>query len=230
MHRPQTRWAAAGIHLGLSVVIFAVIMIFMWFYWYPGALFESAGGWQGVKIIAAIDVVLGPLLTLIIYNAGKKARDLTVDLGAIALIQFACLGAGLYVVINERPVAIVLVHDTFYTLKQNDLDINEIPPSAWQGASANGLELVYVEMPDDPAERQAMLAVNEVMGGSLSTRFDLYQPIPRHVDTVKKHLAEVSLSGTNTSCYTVNLISSYHSGTVCYNPDKHTFTRFKSAQ
>lgn len=230
MHRPQNRWSAAGIHLGLSAIIFAIIMVFMWFYWYPGALFEAAGGWQGVRIIAGVDLVLGPLLTLIVYKASKSVRELTLDLSAIALFQFVCLGAGLYVVVNERPVAMVLVHDTFYAMKQQDLSANNVPQSTWKNTPENGLKFVYVEMPNDSKERKMMLAMSDFMGDNLSTRHDLYRAIRPNLNAVKTNLNDAALPSTITSCYTLKLVSSYRSGTICYNPDTHTFSRFEDIE
>jgi hypothetical protein len=44
----MSRWKASGIH------------------------FEAAGGDRLIFILAAVDVTLGPLITLIIFKAGKK--------------------------------------------------------------------------------------------------------------------------------------------------------------
>jgi hypothetical protein len=39
--------------------------------WYPEFLFKTDGGWNGIRLIAGIDFIIGPTLTLIVYKAGK---------------------------------------------------------------------------------------------------------------------------------------------------------------
>ena len=69
----MSRIKAFLIHLGISAVIFFILLYLIIFHWYPGFLFTADGGWQGVRIIAAVDLVLGPLLTLVVYKAGKPS-------------------------------------------------------------------------------------------------------------------------------------------------------------
>ncbi|KAB0769044.1 hypothetical protein F7O87_33620, partial [Pseudomonas aeruginosa] len=68
VHFAGSRWRAFFIHLLISLAIFIVLLAIICLWWYPGALFEIAGGWQGVRIVAAVDMVLGPLLTLVVYD------------------------------------------------------------------------------------------------------------------------------------------------------------------
>jgi len=84
----------------------------MW--WYPGELFFLDGGWQGLKIVALIDLILGPLLTLVLYKPGKKS--LVFDMACVAVFQIAALGYGFYVTHQQRTVAIVFADRQFTTL------------------------------------------------------------------------------------------------------------------
>ena len=52
------------IHFGISLIVFIVLAAIMRLVWYPGDLFWMDGGWQGMQLIAPIDLVLGPALTL----------------------------------------------------------------------------------------------------------------------------------------------------------------------
>ena len=67
----MSRFKAFGIHLGISFVIFVFLAYLVVMEWYPGLLFDTDGGWRGMRIIIAVDLVLGPLLTLVVYRAGK---------------------------------------------------------------------------------------------------------------------------------------------------------------
>ncbi len=65
---------ASSIHLALSFLIFVVILYFILFEWYPEPFFTAQGGWLGIKIMAFVDLVLGPALTFIVFNHLKKKK------------------------------------------------------------------------------------------------------------------------------------------------------------
>ena len=77
------------IHLAISFVIFLVLAYMIVVYWYPLPFFHTDGGWQGFRIIVGVNLVLGPLLTLIVYKPGKPGLKL--DLTLIGLAQAAAL-------------------------------------------------------------------------------------------------------------------------------------------
>jgi hypothetical protein len=99
-----SRWRAFLVHLGLSLTAFGVIAYFVIAVWYPDFFFTRDGGWQGIRLLLGVDLVLGPMLTLIVYRAGKPGlrRDLTM----IGTLQVACLAAGVWIVHGQRPLAI----------------------------------------------------------------------------------------------------------------------------
>lgn len=111
-----TRFKAFGIHLLLSLMFFSTLVIAMLVFWFPGTLFFVDGGIQGLKIVAMVDLVLGPLLTLVVYKPGKKTLKL--DLAVIAAIQFAALGYGYYTTWNQHTVALVFSENQFVTLSR----------------------------------------------------------------------------------------------------------------
>ena len=101
----MNRYQAFGIHFGISLMIFIGLVAMVLFVWYPGVLREVDSSWQQALImIAGVDLVLGPLLTLIVFNPVKKS--LKMDLSVIAVAQIAALVAGTYTVHQARPVAL----------------------------------------------------------------------------------------------------------------------------
>jgi len=52
--------------------------------WYPPPLFQLLGGFELLLLIVAVDIALGPLLTLVVFKSGKKR--LKFDLSVIALL------------------------------------------------------------------------------------------------------------------------------------------------
>jgi len=109
----MTRQKATAIHLGLSALIGAIVCAVMLFVWYPGPLFNASGGQSLVAILIAVDVVVGPLITFIIFNPTKARHLLRLDLAFIGLVQFAALAYGVYVISQARPAYIVFTVDRF---------------------------------------------------------------------------------------------------------------------
>jgi len=111
---------AASIHLLISLVIFFVILYVIIFSWYPEPFFTAQGGWQGIRLMALVDLVLGPSLTLIVFNHLKPRKEILTDLSVIALVQVCALVWGGYQVYSQRPIALVFWNDAFYTTTQDD--------------------------------------------------------------------------------------------------------------
>ncbi len=134
-------------HLGLSLIIFFIVLYFIVFHWYPQPFFSTDGGWQGVRLIAAVDIVLGPLLTLIIFKPGKPG--LKMDIIIIATIQFAALFSGLYVVHNERPVAKVFQDGIFHIVTGYDMAERDISLADLEQYRVGDAITIYLDLPDD---------------------------------------------------------------------------------
>jgi hypothetical protein len=120
----MSRWKAAGIHLLLSAAIGGAVVTFMLTVWYPWPLFEAAGGSHLIFVLLAVDITLGPLITLVIFKTGKKG--LKFDLTVIALLQFAALAYGLHTVYLARPVYLAFTIDRFDLVTAKDLDPEDL--------------------------------------------------------------------------------------------------------
>jgi hypothetical protein len=153
-----TRWQASGIHLLISSVIAVAVLVVMLGVWYPPPLFEAEGGLGLVLILVGVDVVMGPLITLVIFKSGKPG--LSFDLWTIALMQTAALVYGGYVVAEARPAYLVFVKDQFEVvgaIELNPADLAQAKRAEYRRIPLTGPALVAVEFPSDPEERQALL-------------------------------------------------------------------------
>lgn len=183
-----TRWRAAGTHFGLSVLVAALVLAAIYFVWYPGALFDSAGGRDLFTLIACVDVTIGPLITLIIFVPGK--RGLAFDLVVIAVLQLAALAYGVYVLYESRPVWIVFVKDRFELVRANYLleeDIGKARPP-YDELPLDGPRVVGARMPADPKEQLA-ISLSGAAGRDLQTFPQHYVPY----EQVKAEAAAKSL-------------------------------------
>ena len=180
-----TRFTAFAIHLGISLVIFAALLVVVVFDWYRFPLFAIEGGWRGVQIIAGCDIVLGPLLTLLVFKIGKPS--LKFDLSVIAAIQFAALVAGTWITYAQRPVLMVYAEDRFYTLSNDIAGMAGIKREEVERFRNSPYPLAVVRLPVDEEQRRK-IRLESLGRGGLYLRGDLYaEQIPQYLQDAQTH-------------------------------------------
>ncbi len=123
-------WAAK--HLAASILVAGAAAVLVFILWYPNPTSQMLGVARMYGLILAVDVVCGPLLTLVMANPKKSRRELVFDLGVVATIQLAALGFGLHALYMARPVAFVFEEDRIVVVARNELvtrgnDLTKIP-------------------------------------------------------------------------------------------------------
>lgn len=177
----MSRVRAFLIHLGISLAAFGAIAYAIVAVWYPTFLFQTDGGWQGLRILLCVDLVIGPMLTLIVYKAGKPG--LRFDLTTIGVLQVACLAAGVWIVHAERPLAIVYVDGSFYSLSaQSFIEVGVSVPNL-DSLPGPYPKWVSVDLPKDYEEQSVLRGAMLGQGRMLATLADRYIPFePSQVD------------------------------------------------
>ena len=79
------RWKASLIHLAISAAIGLAVVTLMLVVWYSRPYFKAMGEDMLILLLIGVDVVIGPLITLIIFDPKKKGLKL--DLGVIAALH-----------------------------------------------------------------------------------------------------------------------------------------------
>ncbi len=179
--RINNRYQAFGIHLGISVLVFIVLSSLIVFFWYPSFLFSTDGGWQGIRIIAGVDLVIGPLLTLLLYKKGKPG--LKFDLICISLVQLSCLSLGMYIVYQERPIAVVFANGTFYSMSKASFESQKIDYHRIEGVNMLSPAWIYINLPESTEERRKAIA-SQLSRGPLYTQTERYLPFHENLDKV----------------------------------------------
>ncbi len=146
----MTRFRAFAIHLSISLLIFAGLAYLVLFVWYPDLFFSTDGGWQGMRIIIAVDLVLGPLLTLIVFKQGKPG--LKFDLSCIAAFQAICLAAGVWIVYSERPLAMIYVDGQFTSVNAGTYENAREPVPDFSAFPGPWPKWLMVDVPTDVIE------------------------------------------------------------------------------
>lgn len=155
---PMSRWKASGIHLLASAGIAGTVVALMLIVWYPWPLFTAAGGSGLTMILVGVDVVLGPLITLIIFKSGKKG--LKFDLAIIAMLQLSALAYGVHAVYVARPAYVVYTVDRFDLVAAVDIDpsdLAKVTREEFKRLPVDGPKYVAAPLPADPDEKQKIL-------------------------------------------------------------------------
>lgn len=180
--RASLRATAALLHLLGSLLVAALAAALAFFVWYPHPYGLLSGGLHLFLILVSVDVVCGPLLTLVLFNPGKPRRELVTDLGLVVLIQLAALGYGLHTVYEARPLFLVHEVDRFRVIAlpdYGDVDVSEamgrldpaLRPRPFKGPVTVGLR-----DPKDAQERQAVMFESLAGGRDYAQRPEFYVP------------------------------------------------------
>lgn len=159
---PTSRWKAATIHLSASAVIAAAVVWAILEIWYPSPFFEALGGARLITLIVGVDVVLGPLITLIVFDVKKKS--LKFDLATIVLLQLAALAYGVHIAFQARPVYLLFVKDRFELVVANQLEPEQLAKATrpeFKTVPFSGPRPAAADLPTDPKELELlqMLAI-----------------------------------------------------------------------
>ena len=188
------RWSASAIHLGISAAIGISVVVLMLALWYPQHYFAAMGGDTLIMLLIGVDVVIGPLITLIIFDPKKK--NLRFDLAVIALLQSAALVYGCSIMFKARPVYNVFVVDRFEVVAANAVDdeSREQAKPPFRSLSLTGPKVAGALEPTDP-KRQADIVISAAGGGNdlanLPDLFVPYEDVKARAGRAAKPLAEL---------------------------------------
>jgi hypothetical protein len=117
---PLSRSRAFTLHLISSAAVLLVFYLFVSLVWYPDALFVGAQGLDMFKILVPVDLILGPLIMLVIFN--PKKASLKFDVACVLVFQIAFFAYGAWTLYSARPAYIVFAKEAFYLATANQMD------------------------------------------------------------------------------------------------------------
>ena len=144
-----TKLKATAVHLSMSIAVFVYLSYQIYYNWYPEPYFSVDGGWAGIRLVGAVDLVLGPLITFLVFDLNKSRRAIVFDLITIAVIQLAALSYGVYSTYTQRPVAIVVMDEFVLSATMEQYGGTLSSASELQRYSDEKPPIIYSDFPLD---------------------------------------------------------------------------------
>lgn len=161
-----SRWRfaskVAGCHLAVSLLIAAATAWLVFKIWYPSPYDALVGGLNLYGLVVAVDVVCGPLLTLVLASPKKSKRETVLDLSLVAAIQIGALMYGLYAVATARPVVVAFETDRFTVVSAAEIDKSSLDsaPEELKTLPWSGVRRIGVRDPENNEEKLASLEMS----------------------------------------------------------------------
>lgn len=194
----RNKLTAFAIHLGISFVIALLAVGLVFFVWYPAPLHTALGVTQIFLLLLLIDVVLGPVLTFIVYKQGK--RTLVMDLAVIAALQLAALTYGLWTVAEGRPAWLVFGGNHFELVRKVDIDPQDLTRQpSWLGPE-------WVSIQEPLKINHSLFSSTIASNQSLYRQPENYRELSQDKNRIKRRALPLSLLEGNNHKERLNTI------------------------
>lgn len=193
--QPVRIWAdsikAAAIHLSVSLLIVGALALLVFKVWYPTPLAAVTGVFAIFVMVFVVDLLIGPLLTLVVYKKNKKS--LVLDLTVIVVIQIAALAYGVYSLSQARPVWLAFYNNRFETVRLNDIEESYLENASekYSYFSLTGPEWVAAK-PVGTRQEIEDLEFGSRLGAKIAHQPALYYPIEQAYPEIKAKAYELS--------------------------------------
>lgn len=147
-------------HFLLSLLLMLIAGYLIFGVWYHKPYYQLFDVLQVFILMLGIDLILGPLLTFIVYKKGKKT--LKMDLAVVALVQLLAFGWGMWSIANARPAWIVMTKGNAYAispayLKNPENKLQVKAPSVFE---QNWLKPKLVMLPNNNTDEKKIYQTN----------------------------------------------------------------------
>jgi hypothetical protein len=184
-HAVRFRLRAFALHLAASLVVIGLFLLLLQI-WYPGPFFEMESAWRAVRVVIGVQLVLGPLLTLLVFDYRKAAHLLRLDLTVIIALQLAALGWGAWSSYTARPAYLVYSQGLFQTVSPGEVDASRLTVPSLASSVMTPPQMVYALPPQDDAEGAALFtALLRGEAPDIPFLAERYRPLPPHLDELR---------------------------------------------
>lgn len=178
----QKKTKAFLVHLFLSILLISSFFLFAIYQWFPSSSLELSGIKDVLFIIIGVDLVLGPVLTFLVFNPTKTS--LKFDLGAIIFLQLSMFIFGAYTVYIAHPVYLTFTIDRFTLVSARDASPQKAKFEEYIIPKYSKAVYAYVEPPKTIKERNELLFSSLKGGLDLDAFSEYYLPYDENIKKI----------------------------------------------
>jgi len=163
--RLRGRLKASSLHFLFTLIVAASVAAIVFLLWYPWPYDEVSGGFSLFVLIVGVDIVLGPMITLVVFDVRKPRKELWRDMSVVVGLQLAALAYGAHTMYVARPVVLALEDDRFRAVIAASVVEQELTkaPESLRSLSMTGPRLVNTR---PVTKEEKMDAVFAAFGGA----------------------------------------------------------------
>ena len=189
------RLKAFGWHLLGSASALALTLGLLYLGWYHWPGWYLADMPTVLAIMVGVDVVLGPLLTLIVADPAKARRILARDVAIILLVQLVAFGYGVTTLWHGRPLYYAFSVNCLSVVQAQDIDRDSASASAQNSALAPHWyslpRWIWAPLPNDSVEANKIVQ-SAIQGGfDVTARPAYYKPWASGAEELRSQLKRV---------------------------------------
>jgi hypothetical protein len=194
------RLKAFALHLLGSASLLTLLLGGLYLGWYRWPGWYLAGAISIALLMAGIDVVLGPLLTLIVANPDKPRRELVRDVGIIVAVQLVAAGYGFITLWGGRPLYYTYSQGWLEMIQAQDLDPEQVALGRKlnPGLAPHWYSLprwIYAPLPREKDAAQEIVASAVFGGKDVVNMPRYYRPWAEGIPDLQKRLTPLSKTG-----------------------------------
>jgi hypothetical protein len=190
------RLRAFGLHLLGSATALLTVFGVLYLAWYRWPGWYLAGAVKVAPIVVAVDLALGPLITLLIASPRKPLRALARDIGVVVAVQLVALGYAAVTLWQGRPLYYTFSVDCLEMVQASELKPEEIALAHRQnpGFVPRWYSLpqwIWVPLPQDPQQALKIMTQATFGGTDVIQMPRYYRPWQQGLPQLAKMLRTV---------------------------------------
>ena len=165
-----------------SLLLLAFVVVR--FLWFPDGYFQIFGIAKLFLVLIAVNLVVGPGLSTLLYRPGKWG--LKFDLIVVACIEIAIMGFAMHQILERRPAFAVFAVDRFEAVTVSEVDLDYLRSSQLSLSNGYMPRLIYAELPTD-LEVLSLLIDETVLLGmpDIDRRPEFWKPYAQGMSFIK---------------------------------------------
>ena len=190
------RLQAFGLHLTGSATALTLVLGAMWLGWYRWPGWYLASALHIVGIVLMVDLALGPTLTLIVANPGKRRAELARDIAIIVAVQVIALIYGGITLWEGRPLYYTFSVDRLELVQASDLKTNDIDAARRENPALAPFwyslpRWIWAPLPENADEAQTIVAGALAGGADVIQMPRYFRPWEQGLPELRKHLQKL---------------------------------------